>query len=92
VTEDRVALTPALLAEDALIFGLRMNAGVDVAVWRARAPEAPWAEVEGLLERLVADELAVRAGSTVRLTDRGRLLADSVGAEMMSAFASEVAA
>jgi oxygen-independent coproporphyrinogen-3 oxidase len=92
VTEDRVALTPALLAEDALIFGLRMNAGVDVAVWRARAPAAPWAEVEGLLERLVADELAVRAGSTVRLTDRGRLLADSVGAEMMSAFASEVAA
>lgn len=92
VTEDRVALTPALLAEDALIFGLRMNAGVDVATWRARAPEAPWAEVEGLLERLVADELAVRAGSTVRLTDRGRLLADSVGAEMMSAFASEVAA
>lgn len=92
VTEDRVALTPALLAEDALIFGLRMNAGVDVATWRARAPEAPWAEVEGLLERLVADELAVRAGSTVRLTDHGRLLADSVGAEMMSAFASEVAA
>lgn len=92
VTEDRVALTPALLAEDALIFGLRMNAGVDVAAWRARAPEAPWAEVEGLLERLVADELAVRAGSTVRLTDRGRLLADSVGAEMMSAFVAEMTA
>lgn len=92
VTEDRVALTPALLAEDALIFGLRMNAGVDVAAWRARAPGAPWAEVEGLLERLVADELAVRAGSTVRLTDRGRLLADSVGAEMMSAFVAEMTA
>lgn len=92
VTEDRVALTPALLAEDALIFGLRMNAGVDVAAWRSRAPEAPWAEVEGLLGRLVADELAVRTGSTVRLTDRGRLLADSVGAEMMSAFVAEVPA
>ena len=40
VTEDRVTLTPALLAEDALIFGLRMNAGVDLATWRARARRA----------------------------------------------------
>jgi oxygen-independent coproporphyrinogen-3 oxidase len=92
MTEDRVTLTPALLAEDALIFGLRMNAGVDVAAWRARAPGAPWADVEELLARLVADELAVRTGNMVRLTDRGRLLADSVGAEMMAAFAAEVAA
>jgi oxygen-independent coproporphyrinogen-3 oxidase len=75
-----------------LIFGLRMNAGVDVAAWRRRAPAAPWSEVENLLTRLVADELAVRAGDMVRLTDRGRLLADSVGAEMMSAFAAEVVA
>ena len=89
VTEDRVALTPALLAEDALIFGLRMNAGVDVAAWRARCPAAPWAAVEDLLGRLVDESLATRAGSVVRLTDRGRLLADSVGAEMMSACATE---
>ena len=38
LTEDRLALTPAQLAEDALIFGLRMNAGVDLAEWRRRAP------------------------------------------------------
>ncbi len=59
VTEDRVAVTPALLAEDALIFGLRMNAGVDVAVWRARCPEAPWGEVEALLDRLAEGGLAL---------------------------------
>jgi oxygen-independent coproporphyrinogen-3 oxidase len=81
-----VALTPALLAEDAMIFGLRLNAGVDVAAWRARCPEAPWPAVEALLERCVAEGLAVREGSGVRLTDRGRLLADSVGAEVMEAF------
>jgi oxygen-independent coproporphyrinogen-3 oxidase len=91
VTEDRVALTPALLAEDALIFGLRMNAGVDVAEWRGRSPDAPWGVVEALLERLVGEELATRAGSVVRLTDRGRLLADSVGAEVMEAFSAEEA-
>jgi oxygen-independent coproporphyrinogen-3 oxidase len=75
-----------LLAEDALIFGLRMNAGVDVAAWQARCPEAPWAEVETLLARCVAEGLAVREGLRVRLTPRGRLLADSVGAELMAAF------
>lgn len=86
VTEDRVALTPALLAEDAMIFGLRMNEGVDVAAWRARCPEAPWPAVEALLARCLAEGLALREGPRVRLTNRGRLLADSVGAEVMEAF------
>ena len=86
MTEDRVALTPALLAEDALIFGLRMNAGVDLAPWRARAPAAPWSAVEDMLAVLAEGGLLVRAGSRVRLTTRGRLVADSVGSELMAAF------
>ncbi|HWL17890.1 MAG TPA: radical SAM family heme chaperone HemW [Opitutus sp.] len=88
VTEDRVVLTPAALAEDAVIFGLRMNDGVDLAPWRAAAPGAPWARVEELLARLADAGLAVRAGTNVRLTDRGRLIADAVGAEVMEAFDS----
>jgi oxygen-independent coproporphyrinogen-3 oxidase len=91
VTEDRVALTPALLAEDALIFGLRMNAGVDVSMWRERCPDAPWWAVEALLDRLASEGLAVREGAQVRLTNRGRLLADSVGAEVMDAFSRKEA-
>jgi len=91
VTEDRVALTPALLAEDALIFGLRVNAGVDIADWRRRCPDAPWVAIESLLERLAGDGLARWHGGTLGLTDRGRLLADSVGAEVMAAFAVEPA-
>jgi len=51
----RVALNPALLAEDALIFGLRMNAGVDVAHWRARCPEAPGGGGDPCSGRLVDD-------------------------------------
>jgi oxygen-independent coproporphyrinogen-3 oxidase len=86
VTEDRVELTPELLAEDALIFGLRLNDGVDVAVWQGRAPAAPWTAVRETLERLVADGLADIAGNVVRLSDRGRLVADGVGAEIMAAF------
>lgn len=86
VTEDRVELTPELLAEDAMIFGLRMNAGVDLAVWRERAPAAPWTAIEELLATLADGGLLTRSGSVVRLTDRGRLVADSVGAEIMAAF------
>lgn len=89
VTEDRVAVTPALRAEDALIFGLRMNAGVDVAAWRGRCPEAPWETVESLLDRLANEGLAVREKTNVRLTDRGRLIADAIGAEVMEAFSTE---
>jgi oxygen-independent coproporphyrinogen III oxidase len=86
VTEDRVVLTPELLAEDALIFGLRMNAGVDLARWRERAPHAPWAAVEDMLATLVEGELLRRDVDVVRLTRRGRLVADSVGTEIMAAF------
>ncbi|MES1167883.1 MAG: coproporphyrinogen III oxidase, partial [Oleiharenicola lentus] len=92
MTEDCVALTPALLAEDALIFGLRTNAGVDVNAWRTRCPDAPWLAIEALLTRLVDEGLARREGGVVQLTDRGRLLADSVGAEVMEAFAEEAVA
>ncbi len=86
MTEDRVALTPALLAEDALIFGLRMNAGVDLGPWQTRAPEAPWGAVEATLGALAEAGRLVRDGATVRLTDHGRLVADAVGAEIMAAF------
>jgi oxygen-independent coproporphyrinogen-3 oxidase len=90
-TEDQVELSPALLVEDALIFGLRMNAGVDVAQLRRRFPSAPWAEVADLLVRLAeagwlerASELSV--GTEVwRLTAAGRLLADAVGGELLAA-------
>jgi len=83
MTEQRVRLTPALLAEDALIFGLRMNEGVNLPALRARWPDAPWTIAEALVERLVADGLADFAGGTLRLTSHGRLLADAVGAEIL---------
>jgi oxygen-independent coproporphyrinogen-3 oxidase len=90
LTEDRVRLTPALLAEDALIFGVRMNAGVDLRELSRRFPAAPWAAVEPEVARLVEAGVAVTDGSRLMLTARGRLIADAVGAELMEAF-SEVA-
>jgi oxygen-independent coproporphyrinogen III oxidase len=86
MTNGREILTQAGLAEDALVFGLRMNEGVDLErLWR-RCPEAPREKVEALVDRMAADGLAVREGPRVRLGPRGRLLADSVALELSLAF------
>ena len=69
-----------------------MNAGVDLAPLRARSPDAPWERVDALIDRLAAEGLAARDGSRVLLGARGRLLADSVGSEIMVAFGQPAAA
>lgn len=83
MTQDRRALAEALLAEDALVFGLRMNRGVDLAAWRLRCPNARWREMEDSLARLAGEGLVERGGGIARLTRRGRLLADAIGVELI---------
>ncbi len=90
LTEDRVALTPALLLEDSLIFGLRMNAGVDLDALRRLHPIAPWSAVDALVARFVDGGVARLDGGRLRLSDRGRLIADAVGAEVMEAMSEPV--
>ena len=85
---DRVELTPRALAEDSLIFGLRMNEGVDLPGLHARFPEVPWENISGLAGRLAEEGLAtLDGGGRLRLTLRGRLLADAVGAQIMETMA-----
>lgn len=83
--EDEVALHPTLLATDALLFGLRMNAGVAVEPLRGRFPEAPWDAFRALAERLAEAELLQCDRGAWRLTPAGRLLADRVGVEFLEA-------
>lgn len=85
MSEDATRLTSALLAEDALIFGLRLNSGVDLGALRTRfSGVAGWADLDEALGRMREQGL-VEAGDvdTARLTRAGRLLADAVGAELM---------
>jgi oxygen-independent coproporphyrinogen-3 oxidase len=87
---DRVALSAGLLLEDALVFGLRLNAGVDLDVLEARFPSPAGAsEPRATLGRLAEqgliepDSLGGAGAWRPRLTRRGRLLADAVGAELV---------
>jgi oxygen-independent coproporphyrinogen-3 oxidase len=85
-TVDRVALTPALLAADALIFGLRCNAGINWTTLERRFPAVDWSDYRALGRRLVDEGLAEReTGDVLRLTLRGRLLADAVGTAVLEA-------
>lgn len=86
-TVEKRELSPALLAEDSLIFGLRMNRGVDLARFPTRFPGVSWERLENLWERLESDSKIERKGTWVRLTDSGRLVADAVGAEIVGTFA-----
>ena len=84
-TEDRTALTPELLLEDSLVFGLRMNEGVDLSALREKHPRAPWNAIDLLAGRLAAEGLATLRDGRLALTLRGRLVADAVGTEVMTA-------
>ena len=76
---ESMALSDGLLAQDAVIFGLRMNEGIRVPLLRRRFPEASWEAAEQLFAELAGEGLAGSAGGSVRLTRAGRLLADRVG-------------
>jgi oxygen-independent coproporphyrinogen-3 oxidase len=78
---DEVILDEATLATDAVVFGLRMVEGVDLAELAARFPSHDWAEVARKASELEGQGLAEFDGRSLRLTRRGRLLADEVALE-----------
>lgn len=81
-----VLLDASILMADAIIFGLRMNAGIDLADIALRFP-APKAMVvlEQLLARFEVEGLLVRGGAHARLTHRGRLVCDAIGSAVLDA-------
>lgn len=80
---DEVVLDESMLAEDALIFGLRMNCGVDLGEWKGVYGEERWGKYREVFERLVREGLCEILGDSLRLTWEGRLVADGVMREVM---------
>lgn len=71
---DEEILPPATREAEKIAFGLRMNAGIDPARLATRHELVTGLREEGLLED---------HGPRIRLTERGRLLADEIAAELM---------
>lgn len=84
-----VALDRDLLTADAVIFGLRMNAGCDLAEIEQRfgAPDV-LRQLEPLWQRLDLEGLLQRAGTQISLTHRGRLVCDAIGTAILEALSS----
>jgi len=80
---DEQVLNRDILVQDSLIFGLRMNAGVDLDTLQERfgraLPES-WFDFQG---SLVGEGLAILEGSTIRLSPNGRLVADRIAEEIL---------
>jgi oxygen-independent coproporphyrinogen-3 oxidase len=86
VLEQVKDLSAADLLCDALVFGLRLNAGVNPAALAARFATPLPTRVTHLFEALVEEGLMEAAGSQVRLTGEGRMRADAVGVSILERF------
>ena len=86
VLEQVKDLSAADLLCDALVFGLRLNAGVNPAALAARFTTPLPARVTHLFEALIEEGLMEAAGSQVRLTGEGRMRADAVGVSILERF------
>ena len=82
--EEENTLAPADLARDAVLFGLRLNAGVDLneLAERFSVQSECLAPQVGFLEQLVEGGLAEVVGKNFRLKTEGRILADAIMAEL----------
>nr|WP_234043818.1 hypothetical protein [Cerasicoccus arenae] len=83
--QEIVPLTPELLAADALIFGLRLNTGVQLGALQARFPNVNWELYATLWEQLIDEGALTRNGDCIQLTGEGRLLADAVAGRILEA-------
>ena len=81
--EEVIGFSPRELAEDYLLFGLRLNEGVNLAELRRRWPEVEFASLLPFLKRLVEEGLLETVGESYSVTDRGRLVVDRLGSEVV---------
>lgn len=81
--ENIVPLDDAEMLSSTLIFGLRMNRGVDMASLAKRFPHADIKKYSESLDFLQSQGLIERSGERIKLTRSGRLVADSVAVELL---------
>jgi len=83
-------LSPARQHEEAWFLGLRLNRGVNVQAVEREFGAEPVARALQVVEKLADDGLVESDGGTVRLTARGRMIANDVFQEFLGLDAGEV--
>lgn len=83
--QQREPLTDTLKIVDALVFGLRMNEGVRYDTFMNEFPSLPWERFKDCLVTLVDGGWVHDNEGQLQLTLQGRLIADTIGCEIMTA-------
>ena len=83
IYEDIVELNDDELFADALIFGLRMTNGVNFAKLCERFPNADYAKYLPTIDFLASEKLLEKIEDKIKLTKRGRLVADAIAIELI---------
>ena len=83
VREDVVRLTAQMLFADSIIFGLRMSDGVNISELSRRFPEIDASPYLDTAEKLRREGLLEARDGSIKLTRRGKLLADAVAVEFL---------
>ncbi len=80
---DVVNLTDSDLFIDSIIFGLRMNDGINLQTLCERFPQADHHKYDDTFKFLTERSLLEKSGDVIKLTARGRLVADAVAVELL---------
>ncbi len=80
--EEVIALGALELVEDYLLFGLRLNDGIDLGEASIRCPQVDIGPSRQLLCQLAEEGLVEGGDDQFRVTDRGRLVVDRLGSEV----------
>ena len=84
--ENFVILTDKIKAIDSLIFGLRMNAGIDLQELSQRFPKIYFGNLNSYWRACERAKLLKYYKERISLTNSGRLLADRIGADLLEIF------
>ena len=82
--EEWTEISELELARDAILFGLRMNQGINVNEICEKFTIDPFlfSEIIAFLDALVNEELAIGEGNNYRLTNEGRIRCDAIACEL----------
>lgn len=84
--DELIALNDPMLFADSIVFGLRMNEGIDLNDLKKRFARADNLQsLDALLDRLLEEEMLHSREGRLCLTNKGQVLVDAIGTKVLEA-------
>lgn len=86
IKDELVVLNDLILLADSIVFGLRMNEGIDLNELKKRySITAKLEALDALLDRLITEELLEDRNGRLSLSSKGQVLCDAIGTKVLEA-------